>query len=396
MGMLSSEVSGFLENSSWIRKMFEAGVELRKKYGADKVYDFSLGNPDLPPPPEVKEALHEIADKADQPFSLGYMPNAGYPDVREIVAAKVSEEQGVTISGKELIMSCGAAGGLNSLFRAILVPGSEVICPAPYFVEYGFYTGNFGGKLVPVKSQDFTFKLDIPAIAAAVNENTKAVIINSPNNPTGQIYSAEEVKGLCDVLRAAEKKFGTSICLISDEPYRFLNFDNVEIPSVLAYYDHSVVIGSYSKNLSLAGERMGYIAVNPKMAEIDKFMAALAMTTRILGTVNAPCVGQQILRKCIHAQVDLDIYRNRRSLMEKVLRDAGLEFTLPHGAFYFFVKSPISDDVEFVKELAESCILAVPGKGFGYPGYIRLAFCVSEKVITSSADAFKKVMKKYK
>lgn len=396
MEMLSAEVAGFLANSSMIRKMFEAGVELKKKYGADKVYDFSLGNPDLPPPAEVKTALHEIADKADQPFALGYMPNGGYPDVRAIVAAKVSEEQGVTISANELIMSCGAAGGLNALFRAILTPGSEVICPSPYFVEYGFYTGNFGGKLVPVKSKDFTFELDVPAIAAAVNEKTKAVIINSPNNPTGQIYSAAEIKSLCDALHAAEEKFGTKICLISDEPYRFLNFDNVEIPSVFSYYDNSVVIGSYSKNLSLAGERMGYIAVNPKMYDLEKFMAAITMTTRILGTVNAPCIGQQLLRTCINAQVDLEVYRQRRAVMAKVLEEAGLEFTLPRGAFYFFVKSPIADETEFVKELAEACVLTVPGRGFGCPGYIRLTFCVSEKVISASADAFKKVMAKYK
>jgi aspartate aminotransferase len=379
-----------------IRKMFEAGVELKKKYGADKVYDFSLGNPDLPPPAEVKEALHQIADKADQPFALGYMPNGGYPDVREIVAAKVSEEQGVKISANELIMSCGAAGGLNALFRAILTPGSEVICPSPYFVEYGFYTGNFGGKLVPVKSKDFTFELDIPAIAAAVNENTKAVIINSPNNPTGQIYSAGEIKELCDALHAAEEKFGTKICLIADEPYRFLNFDGVEIPSVFSYYANSVVIGSYSKNLSLAGERMGYIAVNPQMYDLENFMAAITMTTRILGTVNAPCIGQQLLRSCINAQVDLEVYRQRRELMAQVLTDAGLEFTLPRGAFYFFVKSPVEDEREFVKDLADACILTVPGRGFGCPGYIRLTFCVGEKVIRASAESFRKVMEKYR
>lgn len=390
MNLVSSEINGYMANSSWIRKMFEAGIELKKKYGNDAVCDFSLGNPDLPPPSPVKEALYRIADSADKPFALGYMPNAGFADVRAIVAKKVSEEQKTEISGSHIIMSCGAAGGLNALFRAILQPGDEVICPSPYFVEYGFYAGNFGAKLVPVASKDFTFELDVDALIAAVTPKTRAVIINSPHNPTGQIYSRKELEEFGTRLAEAAKKNGRAICLISDEPYRFLNFDNVEIPSLFSVYRDSVVIGSYSKNLSLAGERIGYVAVNPAMECADGLLKAVTLTTRILGFVNAPNIAQQILKSCVDSQVDLEIYRERREAMAKVLTDAGIEYTMPRGAFYFFPRSPLADEGVFISKLVEERILAVPGRGFGCPGYFRLAFCVDKKIIERSAEGFKR------
>ncbi len=392
MSLVSTQISDFMANSSWIRKMFEAGIELKKKYGADAVCDFSLGNPDLPPPSAVKTALAGIAENADKPFSLGYMPNAGFADVREIVAKKIAEEQKTPISGSHVIMSCGAAGGINSLFRAILTPGTEVICPSPYFVEYGFYAGNFGGKLVPVPSKDFTFELDIDALIAAVTPNTRAVIINSPHNPTGQIYSRKELEEFGARLAEAAKKNNTEICLISDEPYRFLNFDNVEIPSLFSVYDNSVVIGSYSKNLSLAGERIGYVAVNPKMSCGEELIRAITLTTRILGFVNAPSVAQQILKSCIDSQVDLEVYRERRAAMAQVLDNAGIEYTMPRGAFYFFPRSPLADESKFIEKLVEERILAVPGRGFGCPGYIRLAFCVGKEIIERSAEGFKRAV----
>ena len=393
MSLVSSEINGYMANSSWIRKMFEAGIELKKKYGEDAVCDFSLGNPDLPPPPTVKQALLEIAQNADKPFALGYMPNAGFSDVREIVAKKVTEEQNTPITGSHIIMSCGAAGGLNALFRAILQPGDEVICPSPYFVEYAFYAGNYGAKLLPVASRDFTFELDVDGLIAAVTPRTRAVILNSPHNPTGQIYSRRELEEFGSRLLEAARKNGREICLIADEPYRFLNFDSVEIPSLFSVYPDSVVIGSYSKNLSLAGERIGYVAVNPAMECANELLKALTLTTRILGFVNAPNVAQQILKHCVNSQVDLEIYRERRAAMAKVLTDAGIEYTMPRGAFYFFPRSPLADEGKFIEKLVEERILAVPGRGFGCPGYFRLAFCVGKEIIERSAEGFKRAVR---
>ena len=392
MQLITDEIKGYLSNSSWIRRMFEAGIELKKQYGADKVYDFSLGNPDLPPPPEVKTALEQITARVGEPFSIGYMPNAGYPELREQLAAHVSKEQNVELRGENIVMTCGAAGGLNVFFRAVLEPGDEVICPAPYFVEYAFYAGNYGGKLVPVPSKEFTFELDIDAMEKAFTPKTRAVILNSPNNPTGQIYSRTELTRLAEVIRAMEKKYHRVIYVLSDEPYRFLNFDNVELPGTFELFDHSAVIGSYSKNLSLAGERLGYIAVSPKIEQVRELMAALVLCNRILGFVNAPALAQQILACCMESQVDLDIYRVRRDAMAGVLREAGIEFTMPRGAFYFFPKSPVADESRFVDALVSERILSVPGRGFGCSGYVRLAFCVGLPVIEGAAEGFKRAV----
>ena len=390
--VLSPEVEGFAAGSSMIRKMFEAGIGMKKKFGADNVYDFSLGNPDVPPPPEVKAALGDIAASAAEPFAFGYMPNAGYAKTREVMAAKISSEQDSEIPASNVILTCGAAGGLNAFFRAILSPGDEVICPSPYFVEYGFYTGNFGGKLVPVPSLRPTFALDIPGIADAINERTRAVIVNSPNNPAGVIYSAAELAALAEVLTEKSARYGRPICLVSDEPYRFLNFDNARIPSVFALYPSSVVVGSFSKSLSLAGERIGYLAVSPRFADSPALVSALILTNRILGYVNAPAIAQKILDTCAGCEAPVSIYKQRRDLMAEVLRDAGIEFTMPAGAFYFFPKSPVEDETFFTAALLEQRILAVPGRGFGAPGHFRLAFCVPEKTIAASAPAFKAAM----
>ena len=391
--LLSANIAAALGNSSMIRKMFEAGNELRKKYGNDKVYDFSLGNPDVPAPAAVKTALQDIAQNADQPFALGYMPNAGYPECRAKLGEYLTREQSVTVPGSNVIVTCGAAGGINAFFRAVLEAGDEVICPSPYFVEYAFYAGNFQGKLVPVASKADTFELDCDAIAAAINNRTRAVLVNSPNNPTGQIYSRKELETLADVLRNASKKYGRTIYLIADEPYRYLNYDNCEVPSVFSVYDASVVIGSFSKTLSLAGERIGYVAVNPALAGAEELLNGVIMTNRILGFVNAPAVAQQILIRSVDATIDLDIYRRRRDLMAKVLTDAGIEFMMPKGAFYFFPKSPVADERVFVDKLLQERILAVPGRGFGLAGHFRLTFCVDESIIANSAESFKNAMK---
>lgn len=375
-----------------IRRMFEAGIELKKKYGAENVFDYSLGNPDIPAPETVKTALQEIAAHADEPFAFGYMPNAGLPDARKALAQKISAEQGVTISGDQLVVTVGAAGGLNVFFRAVLEEGDEVLCPSPYFVEYGFYAGNYGGVLKSVPTKE-DFSLDIDAFDKAITAKTRAVIIDSPNNPTGQIYSAQEIAALAEVLKKHSAANGRPIYLIADEPYRFLNFDGVEIPGVFQYYDASVVIGSFSKNLSLAGARIGFIAVNSKLENNEELMAGLIMCNRILGFVNAPVIAQKLILKCIDSEVDLNIYRRRRDALAKVLSDAGIEFTMPRGAFYFFPKSPVADEQKFVDALLNERVLAVSGKGFGKPGYIRLAFCsIDEKQIAASAESFKRAV----
>lgn len=394
MQLISDEIKGFLANSSWIRKMFEAGIELKKQYGNDQVFDFSLGNPDLPPPPSVKQALEKIAGQAGQPFSLGYMPNAGYDQVRARVAAKVAAEQDVELSAGQVVMSCGAAGGINALFRAILTPGDEVVCPAPYFVEYDFYAGNYGAKLHAVPTRPLSFELDLPALAAAITPRTRAFIINSPNNPTGQIYSVAEIAELGKLLAAKSAEYGRVIYLISDEPYRFLNFDGVEIPSVFRHYQYSIVIGSFSKTLSLGGERIGYVACNPAIPGVAELVGAVILTTRILGYVNAPAVAQKILLDCLDSQVDLNIYRRRRDVMAEVLTAAGIEFTLPRGAFYFFPKSPTADENIFIQALLAERVLAVPGRGFGCAGYFRLTFCMDETVIRRSADGFRRAVER--
>lgn len=396
MQTVTEEIKGFLANSSGIRKMFEAGIELKKQYGEDHVYDFSLGNPDLPPPPQVAEALAKIAKGAAEPFSIGYMPNAGYPALRSMLAEKLSEEQGKKLSANHVVVTVGAAGGLNTIFRAILSKGDEVLTPAPYFVEYGAYAGNFGGILKAVPSKDFTFELDVDALAEAINEKTKAIIINSPHNPTGQIYTAEELAALGKVVKEAEEKYGRAIYVLADEPYRFLNYDDTVIPSLFTYFEHSLVVGSFSKTLSLAGERIGYAAANPEMENVEELMNALILCNRILGYVNAPAIGQKILMECLDAKVDLDIYRSRRNAMAKVLSDAGVEFTMPKGAFYFFAKSPVKDEKVFIDALLKEHILVVPGSAFGCPGYFRTTFCVSEKVILGSAEGFKKAVQAVK
>lgn len=388
MQILSNQVSGYLERSSWIRKMFEAGIELKKKYGEDQVFDFSLGNPDLPPPECMAQALRELADQACEPFAFGYMPNFGYPHVREAVARSISREQGLTVHPHELVMTCGAAGAINAFYRAALDPGDEVLTPAPYFVEYGFYAENHGGVLVPVASKPPAFQLDLKAIDAAVTSRTRVVLINSPNNPTGQVYPRQDLEALASILEGHNKGRKRPIFLLSDEPYRFLAYDGVEVPSVLPLYPYSVVASSFSKNLSLAGARIGYALVNPRMPGKDELVNGIILANRILGFVNAPALGQKLLAKAIHAQVDVEIYRRRRDAMALVLDAAGIRYAMPKGAFYFFPEAPGGDDLSFVDRLRKERILAVPGRGFGTPGFFRLAFCVSEDTIRRSQDGF--------
>ena len=375
-----------------IRRMFEAGIELKSKYGKENVYDFSLGNPDLPPPIEVQQALSKISAEVGEPLSLGYMPNAGYPELRAKQAAAISAEQKMEVPAANIIMTCGAAGGINAVFRAVLTAGDEVLCPAPYFVEYGFYAGNYGGTLKPVMGDPIDFSLDLAAFEAAFSEKTRAVILNSPNNPTGRIYTRAELEGLAGLIQKAEARYGRTIYVVSDEPYLFLNFDGLEIPPVFEIFEHSVIIGSYSKSLSLPGERIGYVAVNPRTPNAEVLTGAIILCNRILGFVNAPAVAQKILLEAIGAQVDLNVYRERRAAMSEVLDAAGIEYFMPQGAFYFFPKSPVADERKLVDALLAERVLAVPGSGFGASGYVRLAFCVNVNNIRASRDSFIRAM----
>ncbi|MCK5802503.1 MAG: pyridoxal phosphate-dependent aminotransferase [Lentisphaeria bacterium] len=395
MQLVSDQIAGQMQNSSWIRKMFETGMELKKEFGADRVFDFSLGNPDLPPPPSVAKALHACADGLDQPLALGYMPNGGYPEVRAGLAAHLAVEQQAPLTGDHVIVTCGAAGGINVFFRAVLQPGDEVVCPAPYFVEYGFYAGNYGGVLRPVKSRPLTFELDLEAIDAAITPKTRAVIVNSPNNPTGCVYSKEELQALVAILEKHTRANGRPVFLVSDEPYRFLTYDDTVVEPILPLYEYSIVIGSFSKNLALAGERVGYIAANPGMGNVAQLVGGMIMTNRVLGFVSAPALGQKLMLAALGSEVDISIYRARRDAMAKVLADVGIEFSMPRGAFYFFPKAPGGmDDKVFVDRLMENRVLAVPGAGFGYEGYFRLTFCLDQAIIERSAEGFQATMAK--
>lgn len=396
MRLISSAIATSMKSGSWIRRMFEAGIALKRQHGENAVFDFSLGNPDLPPPPVVAQGLRDLADKVDQPFSLGYMPNGGYPWARAALAEHLRKEQGVALTGDDVVLTCGAAGGLNSFFKSVLDPQDEVLALAPYFVEYGGYVSNHNGVFRTVPTRPDTFSLDVEAIAAAITPRTRAVIINSPNNPTGQVYSKDELVALAAVLEAASTKHGRPIFLVADEPYRFLAFDGVEVPSVLPLYRYAVVASSFSKNLSLPGERVGFIALSPLMEGRSELVDGLFLSNRILGFVNPPVVGQHLMRAALGTQVDASIYARRRDAMAKVLSDAGYEFLMPKGAFYFFPKAPGGDDVAFVNTLMKYLVLAVPGSGFGGPGHFRLTFCVDESVILRSAPGFAKAIAEYR
>ncbi|PLX50158.1 MAG: aspartate aminotransferase [Desulfobulbaceae bacterium] len=387
---ISTKMVDFASRSSWIRKMFEEGAKLKAEFGTDNVFDFSLGNPDLPPPPAFDENLRRLAAETGNGVHA-YMPNGGYPFVREAVAGQISTEQEMTVQSDEILMTCGAAGGLNVVLKSILNPGEEVIILAPFFVEYNFYIDNQGGvgKIVNT-SEDFN--LDLPAIEKAIGPRTKALIINSPNNPTGQIYPAADLAALGELLRRCQQKFDSTIFLLSDEPYRKIIFDGYKVPSIFKAYENSIIVSSYSKDLSLPGERIGYIAIHPDIAEKGDLLAAMTLANRILGFVNAPALMQRVVATLQGMTVDTDIYTRRREVFCKIVSDAGLEFIPPKGAFYIFPKSPLADDAEFVAHLQKFKILAVPGRGFGMPGYFRLAFCVEDGVIARSGQAFKDAM----
>ncbi|MBW2645134.1 MAG: pyridoxal phosphate-dependent aminotransferase [Deltaproteobacteria bacterium] len=389
---ISKNIEEILSRSSWIRKMFEEGSRLKAEHGAENVFDFSLGNPNVEPPEQFSKILKETASTF-KPGSHAYMPNIGYLETRRTIADFLTDEQGVFITAEDIVMTCGAAGALNVALKTILNPGEEVITPAPYFVEYNFYVGNHGGilKTVPTRSD---FDLDIAAIEQAITPDTRAVLINSPNNPTGKIYTQKVLAELSSLLAKKGKKLKKTIYLISDEPYRKIVFDNMKVPSVLADYPNSIIATSYSKDLSIPGERIGFLAVNPSTDHRDNLLAGLALSNRILGYVNAPALMQRIIEKLQGISVDPKIYQKKRDLLCDALADYGYSFEKPSGAFYLFPKAPIPDDVAFVKALQEELILTVPGSGFGGPGHFRIAFCVDDKTIIRALPGFKRTIER--
>ena len=377
-----------MENSSWIRKMFEEGIRLKKEFGEENVFDLSLGNPVIEPPEEVRKALIESA--RDESHGLHrYMPNAGLADVRAVIAESLSPECKVELSANDVVMVCGAAGGLNITLKTLLDPGDEVIIFAPYFVEYLFYADNHGGKAVAVPTLD-DFRLNFEALQNALNEKTKAVIINSPNNPTGVLYSRQELQELARVLKAHSDKTGKAVYLISDDPYKKITFDGVEPPNIMEFYQDSIYITSHSKDIALPGERIGFLAVHPQCESAGLLMAGLIFCNRVLGFVNAPALIQRVVKQVQGVTVDVEQYRRKRDYLYNELTRIGYQVVKPQGAFYFFPKSPLEDEVEFVKKLADKKVLVVPGRGFGLPGYFRISYCLPDSVIEGSIAGFEK------
>jgi aspartate aminotransferase len=387
---ISEKIAEFIQKASWIRKMFEEGARLKQQHGAHKVFDFSLGNPNVDPTAKVKESIAKAAQNPT-PGIHGYMPNAGFADVRAAVAKKIREDEGVDLSENHVVMTVGAGGALNVCLKAVLNPEDEVIVPKPFFVEYVFYADNHGGKAVLVPTRD-DFSLDLNAIEQAINAKTAAVLINSPNNPTGKVYSEQEILGLGKLLERKGKEMGKAIVLISDEPYRGITYDGVKVPSILKAYANSIVATSFSKDLSLPGERLGYIAMNPAMDNAQPTMDGLVLCNRILGFVNAPALMQRAVKDVLREKVDISIYKRRRDRLYEALTGFGYQCVKPQGAFYLFPKAPIEDDVKFVAHLQNKLILTVPGTGFGGPGYFRIAYCVSDETIEGSLKGFEEAI----
>ena len=394
--MISKKMENMVANSSAIRAMFEEGNRLAKIYGAENVFDFSLGNPNVPAPEEVKNAIIELLNEEDPIALHGYTnSNAGYADVREAVAQSLNERFGTEFEGKNIVMTVGAAGGLNVILKSLLNPADEVIVFAPYFGEYRSYVSNYDGVLVEVSPDTETFQPKLAEFEEKITAKTKAVIVNTPNNPTGVVYSEETIEKMAEILEKKQKEFGTDIYLISDEPYRELAYDGVEVPYLTKYYANTIVGYSYSKSLSLPGERIGYLVIPDEMKDSEEVLAAANVATRILGFVNAPTLQQKVVEKCLNEKTDLSFYDRNREDLYNGLKECGFDCIKPQGAFYLFVKSPVSDEKQFCEAAKKYNILIVPGSSFACPGYVRLAYCVSHETIIRSLPKFKELAKEY-
>lgn len=394
--MIAEKMKSMVANSSAIRAMFEEGNRLAGIYGRENVFDFSLGNPNVPAPREVKDAILEILDEEDPVALHGYTnSNAGYADVRQAVAESINERFDTKFEGKNIVMTVGAAGGLNVALKILLNPGDEVITFAPYFGEYRSYTANFDGVLIAVSPDTETFQPKLDEFEEKITAKTKAVIVNTPNNPTGVVYSEETIKKMAAILEAKQKEFGTDIYLISDEPYRELAYDGVEVPYLTKYYANTIIGYSFSKSLSLPGERIGYLVIPDEASDSEDLLSAASVATRILGFVNAPTLQQKMVAKCLNAKTDISYYDRNRETLYNGLLECGFECIKPEGAFYLFVKSPIEDEKAFCAAAKKYNILIVPGSSFGCPGFVRMAYCVAYETIVNALPKFKELAKEY-
>ncbi len=395
--MISKKMEQMVANSSAIRAMFEEGTKMAEKYGASQVYDFSLGNPNVPAPKAVKEAVLSILESEDPICLHGYTnSNAGYADVRQAVADSLNTRFDTRFSEQNITMTVGAAGGLNVILKALLNPQEEVITFAPYFGEYRSYVSNFDGILVEISPDTETFQPRLDEFEEKITEHTKAVIVNTPNNPTGVIYSEKTIRKIAAILQAKQKEFGTKIYLISDEPYRELAYDGAEVPYLTKYYPNTIVCYSFSKSLSLPGERIGYLVIPDEAADSEVLIRAVNVATRILGFVNAPTLQQKLVKYCLEEKTDISYYDRNRETLYQGLSRMGFSCIRPEGAFYLSVKSPVADERQFCEAAKKYHILLVPGSSFACPGYVRLAYCVSYETIVNALPEFEKLAAEYK
>ena len=390
---ISGNVSRSMEEGSWIRRMFEVGIAMKSEYGADKVFDLSLGNPIVEPPSIFKQELINFAQSLDTGRHR-YMPNAGYPETRSSVANMLSNETGLGFPHNDIVMACGAAGAANVVLRTILNPGDEVIILAPYFGEYVYYIDNHQGVPIVVPTNQ-EFQLDIDSIRESISERTRAIIINSPNNPSGAIYPEEDLTSLCSLLYQKQDEYGTEIFIISDEPYRRLIYDGLTYPQVFPHYGNTIIVNSHAKDLGLPGERIGYIAVHPSYGYKEELVDGFIFCTRTLGFVNAPALMQHVVKTLQGLTVDIAEYQGKRDYLYNSLTDLGYSVIKPQGAFYLFPKSPLDDDVLFVDALQEWNVLTVPGKGFGTPGHFRISYCVEDWVLEGAVEGFAQAADKF-
>lgn len=393
--MISEKMKPLVNNNSAIRAMFEEGKRLAGIYGAENVYDFSLGNPNVPAPEAVNQAICQILEEEPSTFVHGYMSNSGYEDVRAAIADSLNRRFGLSLHQGNILMTVGAASGLNIILKTLLNPGDQVLTFAPYFVEYGNYVRNYDGCLTVVPPHAPDFQPDLKAFEELLTPKTKAVIINTPNNPTGVVYSVQTLTAMADILRAKEKEFGTDIVLISDEPYRELAYDGVEVPYITPFYDNTVICYSYSKSLSLPGERIGYLVIPDALKDSQEVFQAATIANRVMGAVNAPSLMQRVIMRCLDASVNLEAYDRNRNLLYHGLRDLGFQCIRPQGAFYLFVQSPEADEKVFCEVCKKYNILVVPGSSFACPGYVRISYCVSYEQIERSLPAFARVAEEY-
>ncbi|MCI8638958.1 MAG: pyridoxal phosphate-dependent aminotransferase [Coprococcus sp.] len=394
--MISKKMEGMVANSSAIRAMFEEGTRMAKLYGAENVYDFSLGNPNVAAPEAVKTAILELVNEEDSLALHGYTnSNAGYEDVRQNVADSLNARFDTAFSAKNITMTVGAAGGLNVILKTLLNPGEEVIVFAPYFGEYRSYVDNYDGVLVEISPNTVDFQPKLDEFEQKITAKTKAVIVNTPNNPTGVVYSEETIKKMASIMEEKQKEFGTDIFLISDEPYRELAYDGIEVPYLTKYYANTIVGYSYSKSLSLPGERIGYLVIPDEVSDSEMVISAANVANRILGFVNAPTLQQKVIAKCLNEKTDISYYDRNREMLFNGLTECGFECIKPQGAFYLFVKSPIEDEKAFCAAAKKYHILIVPGSSFGCPGYVRIAYCVAYETIVNSLPKFRELMAEY-